>query len=88
MERAQTLSVFGKCPILKTLGISQIAYSASMLDISPNDTFRIKSIFSFIWNKKPHKIKRNIMYQDYTNGGLQTPDSDILFNLDLKATDT
>ena len=51
-----------------------------MLDISPNDTSGIKkSIFSFIWNKKPDKIKRNIMCQDYINGGLRAPDPDILF---------
>ena len=51
-----------------------------MLDISPNDTSGIKKcIFSFIWNKKPDKIKRNIMCQDYINGGLRAPDPDILF---------
>ena len=78
--RGRKLSLFGKCLIVKTLGISQIVYSASMLDISPNDTSGIKkSIFSFIWNKKPDKIKRNIMCQDYTNGGLRAPDPDILF---------
>ena len=78
--RGRKLSLFGKCLIVKTLGISQIVYSASMLDISPNDTSRIKkSIFSFIWNKKPDKIKRNIMCQDYTDGGLRAPDPDILF---------
>ena len=78
--RGRKLSLFGKCLITKTLGISQIVYSASMLDISPNDTSRIKkSIFSFIWNKKPDKIKRNIMCQDYINGRLRAPDPDILF---------
>ena len=51
--RGCKLSLFGKCLIVKALGISQIVYSASMLDISPNDTSTIKkSIFSFIWNKK------------------------------------
>ena len=80
MCRGRKLSLFGKCLIVKTLGISQIVYSASMLDISPNDTSRIKkSIFSFIWNKKLDKIKRNIMCQDYENGGLRAPDPDILF---------
>ena len=78
--RGRKLSLFGKCLIVKTLGISQIVYSTSMLDISPNDTSRIKkSIFSFIWNKKPDKIKRNIMCQDYANGGLRAPDPDVLF---------
>ena len=57
-----------------------MVYSASMLDIRPNDTSRIKKfIFSFIWNKKPDKIKRNIMCQDYTNGGLRALDPDMLF---------
>ena len=78
--RWRKLSLFGKCLIVKTLGISQIVYSASILDISPTDTSRIKkSIFSFIWNKKPDKIKRNIMCRDYTNGGLRAPDPDILY---------
>ena len=78
--RGRKLSLFCKCLIVKTLGISQIAYSASMLDISPNHTSGIKkSIFSFIWNKKPDKIKRNIMCQDYINGGLRAPDQDIVF---------
>ena len=80
--RGRKLSLFGKCLIVKTLGISQIVYSASTLDISPNDTSGIKkSIFSFIWNKKPGKIKRNIMCQDYINGGLRAPDPDIYLNL-------
>jgi len=39
--RGRKLSLFGKCLVVKTLGISQIVYSASMLDISPNDTSRI-----------------------------------------------
>ena len=34
---------------------------------------------SFIWNKKPDRIKRNNMCQDYTNGGLRTPDRVVLF---------
>ena len=78
--RGCKLSLFGRCFIVKTLGMSQIVYSASMLDISPNDTSRIKKfIFSFLWNKNRDKIKGNIMCQDYTNGGLQVPDPDILF---------
>ena len=80
LSRGRNLSLFGKCLIVKTLGISQIVYSASTLDISPNDTSGIKkSIFSFIWNKKPDKIKRNLMCQDYINGGLRALDPDILF---------
>ena len=28
-------------------------------------------IFKFIWDRKPDKIKRSVMYQDYKNGGLR-----------------
>ena len=40
----------------------------------------IKSaIFSFIWNNKLDKIKRDVMYQDYSKGGLRAPNIKILF---------
>ena len=78
--RGRKLSLFGNCLIFKNLGISQIVYSASKLDISPNDTYRIKKfIFSFIWNKKPDQINRNVMCQYYTIGGLRAPYPGILF---------
>lgn len=51
-----------------------------MQDISSEETSRIKkSIFSFIWNKKQDKVKRDVMCQDYVNGGLQAPDPNFLF---------
>ena len=34
--RSRKLSLFGRCLISKTLGLSQIVYSASMLDIPNN----------------------------------------------------
>ena len=46
--RSRKLSLFGKCLIVKSLGISQFVYSASMLDISAEDTSRIKKyLFNF-----------------------------------------
>ena len=79
--RGRKLSLFGKCLIvIKCLGISQLVYSASMQDINSEDTSRVKkSIFSFIWNKKPDKIKRDVMCQDYVNGGLRAPCPNTLF---------
>ena len=60
--RSRKLSLFGKCLIVKSLGISQFVYSASMLDVNAEDTSRIKkSLFNFIWNKKQNKIKRDVM---------------------------
>ena len=31
------------------------------------------SSFSFIWDNKPDKIKRQVLYQDYNHGGLNAP---------------
>ena len=45
-----------------------------MQDINSEDTSRVKkSIFSFIWNKEPDKIKRSVMCQDSVNEGLRAP---------------
>ena len=78
--RSRKLSLFGKCLIVKSLGISQFVYSASMLDVNEEDTSRVKkSLFNFIWNKKQDKIERDVMCQDYGNGGLRAPDPNTLF---------
>jgi len=37
------------------------------------------SVFNFIWNKKQDKIKRDVMYQDYSNGGLRALNVEVLF---------
>ncbi|KAK2558833.1 hypothetical protein P5673_019049 [Acropora cervicornis] len=36
------------------------------------------SLFDFIWCKKPDKIKRQVMYQDYVNGGLRVPNMEVM----------
>ena len=54
--------------------------SASLLVIPNTYIPKIKNfVFNFIWNKKQHKIKRDVMYQDYSNGGLRAPNVEVLF---------
>ena len=78
--RARSLSLLGKCLIVKCLGISHLIYTASMLTIPNTYIPTLKSaIFSFIWNNKQDKIKRDVMYQDYSKGGLRAPNIEILF---------
>ena len=79
--RSRKLSLFGRCLISKTLGLSQIiVYSASMLDIPNNYASVIQSLlFQFLWKNKPDKIKRQVLYQDYGNGGLQVTNVEIIF---------
>ena len=78
--RSRKLSLFGRCLISKTLGLSQIVYSASMLDIPNNYVSVIQSLlFQFLWKNKPDKIKRQVLYQDYCNGGLRVTNVEIMF---------
>ena len=50
--------------IIKSLGLSQIVYAASNVNV-PNETiYTIKNkIFGFLWNNKKDKIKRGSIYQ-------------------------
>ena len=36
------------------------------------------SPFDFVWCKKPDKIKRQVMYQDYVDGGLRVPNMEVM----------
>ena len=78
--RARNLSLLDKCLNVKCLGIAHLVYSALMLVI-PNTYIPVikNSVFNFIWNKKQDKIKRDVMYQGYSNGGLHAPNVEILF---------
>ena len=70
--RSRQLSVFGRCLIVKSLGISPIVHSAAVLDIHKDYIVKIQSpIFKFIWKEKQDKIKREVLYQDYERGGLR-----------------
>ena len=56
----RNLTLYGKINIVKTLGISKLIYSASMLPVPDHYIQEInKLIFNFIWAGKPPKIKRN-----------------------------
>ena len=56
----RNLTLYGKINIVKTLGISKLIYSASVLPV-PDHYIQeiIELIFNFIWAGKPPKIKRN-----------------------------
>ena len=69
---SRQLSIFGRCLIVKSLGISQIVHSAAVLDIHKDYIVKIQSlIFKFIWKEKQDIIKREVLYQDYERGGLR-----------------
>ncbi len=72
----RNLSVQGKILLVKTLALSKLTYVSTILP-NPNKDFVKKvekEMFGFIWKKKPDKIKRNILYNSYENGGLRMTD--------------
>ena len=66
------LTLMGKITVVKTFALPKLIYPLTVLD-NPSEEIitTIKtSIFKFIWNSKPEKIKRTVLMQDYKNGGL------------------
>lgn len=79
MWSSRDLTIFGRAMLIKTLGISQLIYSASNLDAPEGivEVVRTKS-FKFLWKNKKDKIKRSGLYQDSDNGGIRMTDFAIM----------
>ena len=75
------MTLFGKVSIIKLLGLSQIVYAASNVNVPNEITYTIENkIFGFLWNNKKDKImiKRGSIYQDYEKSGIRMTDVDIM----------
>ena len=65
--------------IIKSLGLSQIVYAASNVNVPIEIKQTIKSkLFKFLWNNKNDKIKRESIYQDNDKGGIRMTDVDLM----------
>ena len=67
------LTPIGKIAIVKSLALSQLTYMFSILP-NPSQEFMKKvekALFKFIWNNKPDKVKREVLYSTKENGGLK-----------------
>ena len=79
------LTLIGKIAVLKSLVASQLVYVLSPLRTNAKAIKEVnKLFFSFLWNDKGDKIKRDIMINVYSNGGLKMLDIDS-FSKSLKA---
>ena len=84
--KLRRLSLLGKITVLKSLLASQLVYIFSPLETNHAAIKDINVMFyNFLWNNKGDKIKRNIMINDYSEGGLKMIDL-ASFNRSLKAT--
>ena len=68
--RARKLTLYGKSLLAKTLGASQLIYTASMICVPDTVINNVQGhLFSFLWNNRKDKIKRKVMYQPLSEGG-------------------
>ncbi len=70
------LTIQGKIMVLKTLGISQLTYPMINLFVPQVTLTQIdKFVFNYIWGgPRKAKVRRNVLIQDYKDGGLKAPD--------------
>ena len=68
---SRDLTLYGRSLLAKTLGVSQLVYAASMLTVPSLVIKNVQTeVFSFLWKNKKDKIKRTVMYQPLSEGGL------------------
>ena len=66
------LSLLGKITVIKSLAVSQLVYILAPLQTDHKAIKEINVLFyKFLWDEKGDKIKRNVMINDFSEGGLK-----------------
>ena len=74
MWQTRDLTLYGRTMLVKSLGISKIVYAASMLRVPETVVKTVQDrIFKFLWKNKKDKVKRVVMYQPFSHGGVNFP---------------
>ena len=64
----------GRTLLAKSLGISKLVYTASMLSVPQEVITKVQTkLFNFLWRNKKDKIKREVLFQEASKGGLNFP---------------
>ena len=71
------LSLLGKITVIKSFAFPKLIYPLTVLPNPSEDQLNKinKSMFEFLWNKNPDKIKRKTIVQNIENGGLKMIDT-------------
>ena len=65
------LKLLGKIHLLKTYALSKFNYVSSLIVVPKWVIFELEKLsFEFLWNGKD-RVKRNVMYQSYDDGGIR-----------------
>ena len=64
----------GRTLLSKTLGISKLVYTTSLLTVPQEVIKRVQTnLFNFLWKNKKDKVKREVLYQEMRKGDLNFP---------------
>jgi len=75
--KKRDLTIYGKTLIIKTFALSQILHISTVLHVPDEIVKAIKTmVFTFLWQGKTHKVKQNVVIQDYQFGGCKMLDID------------
>ena len=67
--------MYGRTMVVKSLDISKIVYGAFMLSVPETVVKTVRDrIFKFLWKNKKDKVKRAVIYQPLSHGGVNFPD--------------
>ena len=68
--------MFKKCTVIKSFAFPKLIYPLTVLPNPPEEQIKKinTSMFEFLWNKNPDKIKRKTIVQNIENGGLKMID--------------
>jgi len=82
--KSRKLTIYGKIAILKSLGLSKLIYSFSVLHVPSEIKKEVNSIiYKFVW-RNVERIKRSTLINEYENGGMKMIDIESMINA-LKA---
>jgi len=69
------LSLIGRILIVKSLAFSQFTNLANLIIFPKHIITELEEIiYKFIWRGKTHKVKKNVLIQDYGSGGCKMED--------------
>lgn len=85
--KGKSITLYGKISIINSLIIPQFIYLCMSLTVPSQIFFKEyeRRIFDFIWDGKPEKIKRKVLYYEYKYGGFKLLNLEALC-LSLKAS--
>ena len=74
MVFARDQTLFGRTLLAKSLGLSQLIYTVSMLAVPESVIQETQSkLFAFLWKHKRDRIKRQVLVRPLSKGGLGFP---------------